>query len=190
MYSHSPNESGSWNVGQGDFEPRRESFLGKKDEYRKKINEPGVCYLEEEAWSFTRRYGSSQGPWNDIFGSEAATLTRERVKERIDTQVAIDDTLYELPDNSELQLGDALIENVGTTVEDLFQVDNITKQEEGDVILEKIKEEHGLEDIKESMDEGKVPESICFFYDGESDNFFRALEFIGLSPVNRGFGAF
>ena len=71
-------------------------------------------------------------------------MTRERVKERIDTQVAIDDTLYELPDNSELQLGDALIENVGTTVEDLFQVDNITKQEEGDVILEKIKEEHGF----------------------------------------------
>ena len=40
------------------------------------------------------------------------------------------------------------------------------------------------------MDEGKVPESICLFYDGESHNFYRALEFIGLSPVNRGFGAF
>ena len=35
------------------------------------------------------------------------------------------------------------------------------------------------------MDEGKVPESIYFFYDGESVDFYRALEFIGLSPVNR-----
>ena len=117
-------------------------------------------------------------------------MTKERVKERIDTQVAIDDTFYELPDNSELQLGDALIENVVTTAEELFQVDYVTNEEEERVILEKIKEEHGYEDIKESMDEGKVPESICLFYDGESHNFYRALEFIGLSPVNRGFGAF
>ena len=66
-------------------------------------------------------------------------MTRGRVKEKADTQVAIDNTLYELPDNWQLELGDALIENLGTTAEDLFQVDNIAKEEEEDVILEKIK---------------------------------------------------
>ena len=106
--------------------------------------------------SFNRRFGSIQGPGSNIFGSEAATLTRERVKEKTDSQVAMDDTLYELPDNSELELGDPL----GNTAEDLFQVDNITKEEEEDVILEKIKEEYGFEYLKDSMDEGKVPGSI------------------------------
>ena len=36
----------------------------------------------------------------------------------------------------------------------------------------------------------QVPESIYFFYDGESKNFVNALEFIGLSPINRVFAAF
>ena len=40
------------------------------------------------------------------------------------------------------------------------------------------------------MDEGNVPENIYFFYGGESDNFYRALEFVGLSPMNKEFGAF
>ena len=117
-------------------------------------------------------------------------MTRGRVKEKADTQVAIDNTLYELPDNWQLELGDALIENLGTTAEDLFQVDNIAKEEEEDVILEKIKKEYGFEDIKESMDEGKVPKTIYFFYGVESDDFYCTLEFIGLSPVNREFGVF
>ena len=38
--------------------------------------------------------------------------------------------------------------------------------------------------------EGNVPESIYFFYGGEGENFVKALEFIGLSPMNREFGAF
>ena len=47
--------------------------------------------------------GSSGGVGNDLFGSQAATLTRgEKVKEKTDTQIAIDDALYELPDNPEL----------------------------------------------------------------------------------------
>ena len=93
-------------------------------------------------------------------------------------------------ENAKLELGDGLIENLGTTAEDLFQVDNITKKEEEDVILEKIKEEYGFDDIKEAFDEGKVPENIYFFYRSENENFYQALEFIGLSPVNKKFGAF
>ena len=108
----------------------------------------------------------------------------------MDTQVAIDDALYELPDNPDLELGDSLLKTLGTNAEDLFQTDNITKKEEEDVILEQIKEKYGFKDIKETMDERNAPENIYFFYGGESDNFYRALEFVGLNPMNREFGAF
>ena len=52
-------------------------------------------------------------------------------------------------------------------------------------------DEYKVEDIKGTMDEtGQVPESIYFFYGGESQIFVDALEFIGLSPISREFGAF
>ena len=35
-----------------------------------------------------------------------------------------------------------------------------------------------------------IREKFHFFYGGESENFYRALEFVGLSPMNREFGAF
>ena len=95
-----------------------------------------------------------------------------------------------MPDNPELEVGDGLIENLGNNAEDLFQVDNITKEEEENPALEKIKEEYGFEDIKEAFDEGNFPENINFFNGGESENFYRLLEFIGLSPMNREFGTF
>ena len=59
--------------------------------------------------------------------------------------------------------------------------------EQKDVILEQIKNEYGFEDIKDTMEEGNVPENIYVFYGGESDNFYKALEFVGLSPMNREF---
>ena len=79
-----------------------------------------------------------------------------------------------MPENPELELGDGLIKNLGTTAEDLFQVDNITKKEEEDEIFTKNKE-YGFGDIKEAFDEGKVPENIYFFYGGERENFYKAL---------------
>ena len=92
----------------------------------------------------------------------------------------IDDALYESPENPDLELGDGLIENLRITAEDLFQVDSIIKKEE-DIIFEKIKEEYGFEDIKKAFDEGRVPENIYFFYVWESENFYQALEFVGLT---------
>ena len=125
------------------------------------------------------------------FGSQAATLTRgENVKEKTDVQNAIDDALYELPDNLELELGDSLLETLGNNAEDLFKADNITKEEAEDLILEKVKEEYDFEDIKDSFDKGNVSETIYFFYDGKSDNFDRSLEVLGLIPMNREFEAF
>ena len=129
------------------------------------------------------------GVGNDLFCSQAATAIRS---EKAKTQAAIDDALYEFPDNMpELELGDSLIETLGKNVEDLFNVENLTRQEEEDEVLKKIKEEYGFEDIKDTMDEERnVPESIYFFYGGERENFVRALEFIGLSLMNRELAAF
>ena len=45
--------------------------------------------------------------------------------------------------------------------------------------------------MKETMDEtGEIPENIYFFYGGESEQFVNALEFLGISPINREFAAF
>ena len=46
----------------------------------------------------------------------------EKVQEKNDTKLAIDDTLYELPEHTTLELGDGLIENLGVNAEDLFSV--------------------------------------------------------------------
>ena len=78
-------------------------------------------------------------------------------------QIEIDDALYELPDNPDLEFGDGLIEILGNDAEDLFQVDNITKKEEEDLVLEKIREEYGFEDINEAFDVGNLPENVYFF---------------------------
>ena len=52
-------------------------------------------------------------------------------------------------------------------------------------------EEYEIEKIRDTMDEtAQVPESFFFFNGGESKQFVNVLEFIGLSPINREFGAF
>ena len=87
-----------------------------------------------------------------------------------ETKIDIDDTLYELPDTSDLVLEDGLIENLGVVAGDLLEAENITKQEEEDIVLEKIKEEYSFEDIKDAFNEGYAPENVYFFYGGESEN--------------------
>ena len=54
----------------------------------------------------------------------------------------------------------------------------------------KIKEEYGFEDIEGAFDNGYVPESVYFFYGGESENFSRAIEFLGPDTNNREFAVF
>ena len=52
-------------------------------------------------------------------------------------------------------------------------------------------DEYEIEKIRDTMDESaQVPESIYFFYGGDSDQFVNALEFLGHSPINTEFGAF
>ena len=71
-----------------------------------------------------------------MFSSQAATASRGK-KEKTDTRIAIDDALYELPDNAELEIGYGLLQMLGKNPEDLFQAGNITKKEEEDVFLSK-----------------------------------------------------
>lgn len=118
---------------------------------------------------------------------------REKVPEvdtDTETKVDIDDTLHELPENYELELGDGLIENLGVAAGDLLDAENITKQEEGDVVLEQINHEYGFEGIKKAFDEGYVPDSVFFFYWGESENVTRAIDFLRLNSDNRELAAF
>ena len=89
-----------------------------------------------------------------------------------------------------LELGNKLAGVLGAEGEPLFDANAPpTKNEEEDEILKKIIEEYNIPGMKDTMDEtDQVPESIYFFYGGESKNF--ALEFIGLSPINKEFAAF
>ena len=48
--------------------------------------------------SFNNLSSSASGP--SLFGSQSQTLTREKAKEKNDTQLAIDDTVYELPEDT------------------------------------------------------------------------------------------
>ena len=111
-----------------------------------------------------------------------------------ETKKEIDEFLYELPDTDllHLELGDKLADVLGTECENLFDANApLSKKEEEDEILQNVIEEYDISGMKEKMDEtGQVPESIYFFYGGESQNFVDALEFIGLSPINREFAAF
>lgn len=92
----------------------------------------------------------------------------------------------------ELTPGDGILTSLGTEAEDLFNSDtHPSKKEEEDELLKKIMDEFKIEKIKDTMDDKEtVPESIYFFNGGDSDPFYNALESIGLSPINREFGAF
>ena len=87
--------------------------------------------------------------------------------------------------------GDGILTSLGTEAENLFNSDAPqSKNEEEGEILKKIMDEYQVEKIRDTMDEkGTVPESIYFFYGGDSELFNNALEFLGLSPINREFGA-
>ena len=130
---------------------------------------------------------------NDLFGSVGA-MASPRAAPPNKPKQEIDDFLYKLPDTGmpTLELGDKLLDTLGTETEDLFNW-NVppTKKEEEDEVLKDVIDEYNIPDMKDTMDEtGQVPESIYFFYGGDSQQFVDAVEFIGLSPINRQFAAF
>ena len=125
---------------------------------------------------------------NDLFGSQAAV--RER---KTKTQQEVDNFLYELPEDiPQLELDNGLLQTLGTEAEDLLDPNTPpTKKEEKNKTLQYLMVEYDIENIRDTMDKtGKVPDTVYFFYGGESEQFVNALEFISLSPTNREFGAF
>ena len=110
------------------------------------------------------------------------------------TKQEIDDFLYELRDTGmpTLELGDKLIDTLGTEAEDLFNSSvPPTKKEQEDEVLKNIIDEYNIGGMKNTIGEtGQVPENIYFFYVGDSQQFVDALEFIGLSSINREFATF
>ena len=92
----------------------------------------------------------------------------------------------------DLELGDKLGNMLGTEAQSLFDKDSLTKKEEEDEILKGLMEEYSIGNIRDTMHEtAQVPESVFFFFNGgDSDEFVKALEFIGLSTINREFSAF
>ena len=130
--------------------------------------------------SFNRsstRYNQSS---SNLFGSQTATLTRQKeniVAPRDDISVQIDDTIYELPEQPDLELGNGLIDAIGVEANDLLDTKIITQEEENYAILEQIKQDYNFDEIKDTFDEGIVHESIEFFYGGGNKNFVRNIEF-------------
>ena len=137
---------------------------------------------------------SNKGIGNNLFGSQAAMTDPREEEKKTKTQQDVDDFLYELPERTmpDLELGDGLLNSLGTNAQNLFDVNAPpSKKEEEEEILKDIMDEYEIEKIRDTMDESaQVPESIYFFYGGDSDQFVNALEFLGLSPINREFGAF
>ena len=88
--------------------------------------------------------------------------------DRIDTIEMLEDIAALQPGKNAQLAATKICETLETNAEDLFQADNITKKEEEDAVLEQIKNEYGFEDIKETMDEGNVPENIYFFFGGKT----------------------
>ena len=84
----------------------------------------------------------NKGIGNDIFGSQAVMAGPREPDRPVEnkTKKEIDDFLYELPDTGmpTLQLGDKLIQALGTEAEDLFDLNAPpTKKEEEHEILKK-----------------------------------------------------
>ena len=130
---------------------------------------------------------------NDLFGSVGA-MPDPRAAPPNKPKQEIDDFLYELPDTGmpTLELGDKLLDTLETEAEDLFNLNAPpTKEAEEDEVLKNIIDEYNIRGMKDTMDEtSQFLESIYFFYGGDSQQFVDALEFIGLSPINREFAAF
>ena len=93
----------------------------------------------------------------------------------------IDDFLYELTDTGmpTLELGDKLIQTLGTEAEDVLDPNAPPTKKEEDEILKKIMDEYNIDDIKDTMDEtGQIPESIYFFMEETAKNLLMPLNLL------------
>ena len=102
---------------------------------------------------------------NDLFISQAA-IADPREKRKTKTQQEVDDFLYELLNTiPNLELGDGLLNSLGTTAQNLFDTNAPpSKKEEEEEILKDIIDEYEIEKIRDTKDETtQVPENIYIF---------------------------
>ena len=109
---------------------------------------------------------------NNIFVSIGAMMGPRSKERNISDNNAVDDFLYELPDNfPSLELGDKLLDTLGNVGEEVL-ADTPTKKDEEDSVLQDIIDEYNIPDMKNTMDEtGEVPENIYFFLWGRERRF-------------------
>ena len=169
------------NFGKNFFEPNNSFF---------KQNNLNIFSATDGILISTPNFTSSKRIGNDLFGSQAATAVREN---KTKTQQKVDVFLYKLPDSMpELVLGDGLLNRLGTEAEDLFNSDVLPfKKEEENEILKDIMSEYETDKLETQWTrKEKFLKVFISLYGGDSDQFNSALECIGLSPINREFGAF
>ena len=132
---------------------------------------------------------TSQIPSNNLYGSQAQTLSKKQEKQNI--QKELNDKIYELPDDPpKFELGDGFINVLGEEADDILDEKFANKKKQEDESLENFKEEYNFEEIKDAFDEGSVPNQLDFFYGGQNENFTHAVNFLSLSNDNREFIAF
>ena len=127
---------------------------------------------------------------NNLFGSQAASASRETKNKNQPKEPENDNLFYKLPETSppQLQLGVPLLNTLGIEAQSPFDKNTLTKKKEEDEVLKDFLREYDIENIKNTTHEqAKIPENI-FFYGGDSDEFEKAIEFINASPINREFG--
>ena len=116
-------------------------------------------------------------PLNNLCGSQTQTLTREKEEIKNPVQKELDDKIYELP-------------NDPPKLENILNERFVNKKELEDEVLENIKEEYGLEEIKDAFHEASVLHQLEFFYFGINKNFIQACYFFSPNNDNREYIAF
>ena len=96
--------------------------------------------------------------------------------EKTKTQKDIDDFLYELPEKKvpEFELGDGLLNSLGTSANTIFDDSIPTQKEEQQEILKDIFDQYNIKSIKDTMvEKGEIPESVYFFMVGKLNSLYK-----------------
>ena len=88
----------------------------------------------------------------------------------------MDDTLRELPQPQKLELDDSLLNVLSAKADDILNTDYINDKKLNEKEIEDIKEEVDFENIKNTLDEGNIPQQLEFFFGGDNENFFNCLQ--------------
>ena len=104
---------------------------------------------------------------NNLFGSQAASASRETKNKNQPKEPENDNLFYKLPETSppQLQLGVPLLNTLGIEAQSPFDKNTLTKKKEEDEVLKDFLREYDIENIKNATHEqAKIPENIFFLW--------------------------